>query len=196
MHEGRVSLRERNRARTEAAIRNAAARLFAERGYAQTRTRDIAQAAGIATGTLFNYAPTKEDVVLLLWKARAAAAVEEGFGAASGCDDPIEALDLIFTPIFGFYAEDLDLGRVFLQTVAFRLDTDDVLRALNEGFVTRLAVPLVPHAGFGAIAAATNVFAAYYLVLTAMLAGRIDGAPAARQMLRELVKVQARGWAP
>ena len=50
----------------------AAQRLFAEKGYEATRTREIAEQAGIATGTLFNYAKTKSDVVLLVWKTRAA----------------------------------------------------------------------------------------------------------------------------
>jgi AcrR family transcriptional regulator len=34
--------------------------LFRSAGFEATTTRDIAQAAGIATGTLFNYFPTKE----------------------------------------------------------------------------------------------------------------------------------------
>ena len=37
--------------------------LFRTAGYEATTTRDIAQAAGIATGTLFNYFPTKEAIV-------------------------------------------------------------------------------------------------------------------------------------
>ena len=36
--------------------------LFSEKGFDQTTTRDIATAAKIATGTLFNYFPTKEAV--------------------------------------------------------------------------------------------------------------------------------------
>jgi len=57
-------------AEAKAATRNrilqAARRLFADNGYEATTTRDIAQAAEIATGTLFNYFPTKEAVVACL----------------------------------------------------------------------------------------------------------------------------------
>src|SRR5438132_6250080 len=57
-------------AQTKAATRenilDAAQRLFAENGYDATATRDIARAAGIATGTLFNYFPTKEAIVACL----------------------------------------------------------------------------------------------------------------------------------
>lgn len=40
--------------------------LFRTAGYEATTTRDIARAAGIATGTLFNYFPTKEAIVTAL----------------------------------------------------------------------------------------------------------------------------------
>ena len=53
----------KTKAATRKAILRTARRLFAENGYEATRTRDIAQAAGIATGTLFNYFQTKEAIV-------------------------------------------------------------------------------------------------------------------------------------
>jgi AcrR family transcriptional regulator len=54
------------KAATRQRILQAARRLFAENGYEATTTRDIAHAAEIATGTLFNYFPTKEAVVACL----------------------------------------------------------------------------------------------------------------------------------
>jgi AcrR family transcriptional regulator len=48
---------------TRQAILQAARRLFAENGFEATTTRDIAQAAAIASGTLFNYFATKEAIV-------------------------------------------------------------------------------------------------------------------------------------
>jgi AcrR family transcriptional regulator len=48
---------------TRRAILEAAQRLFAEQGFEATTTRDIARAAEIASGTLFNYFPTKEAIV-------------------------------------------------------------------------------------------------------------------------------------
>jgi AcrR family transcriptional regulator len=51
---------------TRERILEAARRLFADNGYEATTTRDIAQAAEIATGTLFNYFPTKEAIVACL----------------------------------------------------------------------------------------------------------------------------------
>ena len=51
---------------TRKRILQAARRLFADQGYDATTTRDIAGAAEIASGTLFNYFATKEAIVAAL----------------------------------------------------------------------------------------------------------------------------------
>ncbi|MDD3246000.1 MAG: TetR/AcrR family transcriptional regulator [Methanosarcina sp.] len=45
------------------AIIETALKLFTERGFHGTSTAQISKEAGVATGTLFNYFPTKEDLV-------------------------------------------------------------------------------------------------------------------------------------
>jgi AcrR family transcriptional regulator len=59
-----VGLRERKKARTKAAIREHAMRLFQQQGYQATTVEQIAEAAEVSPSTFFRYFPTKEDVVL------------------------------------------------------------------------------------------------------------------------------------
>jgi AcrR family transcriptional regulator len=56
-------LRERKRARTRLHIADTAARLFAERGYENVAVTDVAREAEVAEQTVYNYFPTKEQLV-------------------------------------------------------------------------------------------------------------------------------------
>lgn len=49
---------------TEERVREAAVRLFAERGFHGTGIRDLAQAAGLSSATLYHYMGTKEDLLV------------------------------------------------------------------------------------------------------------------------------------
>ena len=57
-------LRELKKARTRRLIADTAARLFAERGYEQVAVSDIAREAEVAEQTVYNYFPTKEQLVI------------------------------------------------------------------------------------------------------------------------------------
>ena len=74
------------KAATRDTILRTARRLFAEKGYDATRTRDIAQAAGIASGTLFNYFQTKEAIVACLASEAAGEALGEINPQARGAE--------------------------------------------------------------------------------------------------------------
>ena len=58
-----LGLRERKKQQTRAAIRDAAMRLFLERGFEQVSVAEVARAADVSEATVFNYFPTKEDLV-------------------------------------------------------------------------------------------------------------------------------------
>ena len=60
----RITAAEKNATRKR--ILEAATKLFRTRGFEATTTRDVAVAAEIATGTLFNYFATKEAIVATL----------------------------------------------------------------------------------------------------------------------------------
>jgi AcrR family transcriptional regulator len=56
-------LRELKKARTHQLIADTAARLFAERGYENVSVSEVARNAEVAEQTLYNYFPTKEQLV-------------------------------------------------------------------------------------------------------------------------------------
>ena len=117
----RPGLRERKKARTRAAIRQHALRLFREQGYDATTVEQIAEAAEVSPSTFFRYVPTKEDVVLQ--------------------DD----LDLVWMD--AFRAQPPDLGPIAAMRTAVRaafagLAPGD-LEQLREAMELAVAVPAV-----------------------------------------------------
>jgi AcrR family transcriptional regulator len=58
-----LGLRERKKQQTRQAIAEAAKRLFLERGFEQVSVGEVARAADVSEQTVFNYFPTKEDLV-------------------------------------------------------------------------------------------------------------------------------------
>jgi AcrR family transcriptional regulator len=58
--------RERRRRETRERIYRAAVKLFTERGYLETTTEQITEAADVGQGTFFNYFPTKPHVLAVL----------------------------------------------------------------------------------------------------------------------------------
>ena len=59
-----LGLRERKKARTRQIIADAAARLFAQRGYEQVAVSDVAREAEVSEQTVYNYFQTKEQLVI------------------------------------------------------------------------------------------------------------------------------------
>lgn len=86
---------------TRKRILQAARRLFADQGFDATTTRDIAQTAEIASGTLFNYFPTKEAIV--------AALANEAIGDAldAPADAPRDQADTLEEDLFALVAAGL-----------------------------------------------------------------------------------------
>src|SRR5919198_3702495 len=71
-----MGLRERKKEQTHQLIAETAWRLFADRGFDQVTVAEVARAAQVATATVFNYFPTKEDLFFFRLEAFAARLVD------------------------------------------------------------------------------------------------------------------------
>lgn len=85
-----MGLRERKKQQTREALVEAAARLFAEKGYDRTTVADIAAAADVSTRTFFSYFRAKEDV-LFAGTDRRLKAIAEALEAVQA-ERPLEAV--------------------------------------------------------------------------------------------------------
>ncbi|HSN85317.1 MAG TPA: helix-turn-helix domain-containing protein, partial [Thermoanaerobaculia bacterium] len=63
-----MRVREQTKEQTKRQILDVALALFREKGFRPTTMRDIAEGAGIALGTTYNYFPTKEHLALYFFE--------------------------------------------------------------------------------------------------------------------------------
>jgi AcrR family transcriptional regulator len=89
------SLRDKHKTQTRRALRDAALKLFAIRGYDATTTEDIAEKAGVSARTFFRYFPTKESVLFIGGRDWIQAFADEYPGQPDSLSD-LEAMSVIF----------------------------------------------------------------------------------------------------
>lgn len=109
-----TSLRERNKADRRQRIFDGAMRLFAERGFQATTFSDIARAADVSRGTVFNYFPYKEALLIeyfgrhlealreALRRRRAEVAGSQGPGDRGAGADALDELAFLFDALAAF----------------------------------------------------------------------------------------------
>jgi AcrR family transcriptional regulator len=146
---GGRTLRERKRARTRAAIVDAAIDLFETRGYDATTVADIAAAAEIGTTTFFGYFYSKDELVFPQVDARVLATIE-AIEARKPTDRPADVLLRALTRVIDtadLTARSARLRMHLIQTVptvrgrALQLQLDaqrEIVRHLLSAFPDRL----------------------------------------------------------
>lgn len=115
----RVGRRERNKQAKLERIMTAASELFAEHGVDEVTTQQIADKADIGTGTLFLYAKTKGELLLLVQNAQYAAALQRGRAAAETIPDGLDAVLSIVQPIVQCNRAQIENGRTYLREMVF-----------------------------------------------------------------------------
>ena len=114
-----VGRRERNKQQKLERIMAAASELFADRGVDEVTTQEIADKADIGAGTLFLYAKSKGELLLLVQNSTYADALEQGMSAAEGITDPLDAVMAIVRPVVECNRKQVDNGRTYLREIVF-----------------------------------------------------------------------------
>jgi AcrR family transcriptional regulator len=124
------SRRQRRFHRRRGEILTAAARIFAEKGYPSTTTKEIADGADIAEGTLYNYFGGKREILLAV--AREADLPMQSALVEAGRLENREAMIVLFERAF-----DISEARLpFLRALLTEAWTDDSI--LHEFVAARL----------------------------------------------------------
>ncbi|WP_454698423.1 TetR/AcrR family transcriptional regulator [Arthrobacter humicola] len=111
--------RERNKQEKLDRITAAATELFAEYGVEDVTTQQIADKADIGTGTLFLYAKTKGELLLLVQNANYAEALQRGRADAETIRDALGAVMAVVRPIVECNRTQIDNGRFYLREMVF-----------------------------------------------------------------------------
>ncbi len=120
------SRRERAKLEKERRILDAAQELFREKGFEATTTKEVAERADIATGTLFLYAKDKNDLLLWVYSQKIAGTIEKIAQQKKGQSKPRETKKewkseaiSFFEPFFRLYADDRATARHFVKEQLF-----------------------------------------------------------------------------
>jgi TetR/AcrR family fatty acid metabolism transcriptional regulator len=93
-------------------IIEAAVRVFARRGYYNSRVSDIAREAGIAAGTIYLYFKTKDDILVTLFRDKMAEFVGALRKAIAGEPDAASKVRRLVSLHFSMLEENPDLAEV------------------------------------------------------------------------------------
>lgn len=171
------SRRERNKLEKRARIVAAARDLFERNGFAETTTQQIAAAADIGSGTLFLYADSKEDLLIMVFHDEMLETVQRIFAAPLAGETMTQRLMTGFGQMFDYHARDPELSRQLLKELvvpgspARRSDIDELMDAILDGIAQvigaggRVRNPSL---------VARSAFALYYFALISWLGAGQD----------------------
>jgi len=198
--------RDRQKRERERQIVKAAERLFARRGFAGVAMEDVAERAGLAVGTLYNYFPSKSALLLAILRRETELLLARGQKIIDDpARDPLAAVSA-FTEIFvdDFMREDRSLWReMFGAAIADPAVVGERLFEADAQLVRQLATLLdryrsiaVLESDIEAMPAATVVYAVCFTWTTAYLMNDELSAELVRDEIRRGVAIAMRGVFP
>ncbi len=198
--------RDRQKLDRERRIIQAAQRLFSRRGYSATSMEDVAARAGLAVGTIYNYFPSKPELLLAIVRRETASILERGrrfIEAPAG--DPVDGVaGMVLLYFDDFMREDRDLWRelfaaamVAPATVGRRVfEADASVVAQLAEYLDRLKANSLIRADVETAVAATAIYAVCFTWLIAYLSNDQVNPAFARMQIRRGIDVVIRGLLP
>lgn len=118
-------------------IFRAAADLFAERGFESVSTGQVSDRADVAAGTVFRYASTKGELLLMVLNEELRAALDVGATRAAATTDTAEAVYRMVLPLLEYAQANPENGNAYHRELLFG-GSDDHYRAEGLALVAEL----------------------------------------------------------
>ena len=174
--------RARNKQEKLARIVAAAKALFAAKGFAQTTTQEIAEQAAIGAGTLFLYARSKEDLLVMVFKDEMIETSQAAFEQVSAAAPLLDQVTHVFGVMIDYHDQDVGLAKVLIKEITIPAGAERrhhiavLMRVIYRGIgeligAGQRAGSLRPDVD--AAIAAEDLFAIYYFGLIAWLGGHL-----------------------
>lgn len=114
-----IGRRERAKQDKRERIMVAARQLFALHGVDGVTTQQIADRADIAIGTLYLYAATKAELLIMVQNRKFATAIDDGLAAAAAVNGTLEEVLALIRPVVTCVREHVENGRTYLHELVF-----------------------------------------------------------------------------
>jgi AcrR family transcriptional regulator len=194
-----LGLRERKKQRTRQLIAETARQLFAERGFDAVPVADVARGAEVSEATVFNYFPTKEDLVFQGMEAFEDELLQAVRNRPAG-ESAAAAFGRFVTQPRGFLAAQDEETARRLVSIARMIAESPALQAREREIFARytasLAAVLADETGCTPLDVTPRVVAAALVGLHAGLIGyvrlRLAGGPADHAQLARDVQAEGR----
>ncbi len=133
--------REQNKREKRDRIVAASRELFEKQGYAKTTVQQISKGARVAAGTLFLYAKTKEELLILVFSKEMMELIESAYGEIDQDAPFLEQASALFKRFIAYHARDVAIARELIREITFltnRERSSDLI-AITQAIINKLA---------------------------------------------------------
>jgi AcrR family transcriptional regulator len=178
-----MGLRERKKLMRLQRIIAAARKLFIEKGFNATTIQDIADEADVGLGTLYLYAKSKEDLLVLVFKEYIIQMIETSYASVPAGEPLLDQLMAFFEGHIQYHKSDIVMSRTVLKELSFshtpqrKEDIDEIMSSTFSrlGDIVEKAIKekrTSKHLYAGT--ATWSIFALYYHLLQSFLCGFLN----------------------